>query len=101
MPDPNLRYEDPAPLEHSEARDIFRGADVNVISRTLVAAALHDDDREWVEEQCWQLADHSDPRVRGTAGLCLGHVARRFGAVRVVDSRQTPMRRPHSRPPRL
>ncbi len=45
----------------------------------LVALALHDDDGEWIEVACWRMADNADPSVRGTAGLCLGHVARRFG----------------------
>jgi hypothetical protein len=52
------------------------------VSRALVALALEDENGDWVEEQCLRLADHPDAGVRGTAGLCLGHVARRFGRVR-------------------
>jgi hypothetical protein len=51
------------------------------IADVLVALSLHDHDGAWIEEVCWRMADHPDPSVRGIAGLCLGHVARRFGVV--------------------
>jgi hypothetical protein len=60
----------------------FVGGDARAISYALVAIALNDDDGAWIEEQCWRMASHGDADVRGTAGLCLGHVARRFGVVR-------------------
>ena len=51
------------------------------IANVLVALAFHDEDGPWIEAVCWRRADHAEPSVRGTAGLCLGHVARRFGVV--------------------
>lgn len=82
MSPPHLRYEPPEPVDHDEALAIFAGKDCDLISQTIVGLALHDSEGEWVESQCWRLAEHSDPSVRGTAGLCLGHLARRFGCVR-------------------
>jgi hypothetical protein len=52
------------------------------LQRPSLGLALNDEDGDWVETQCWQLADHPDSGVRGTAGLCLGHIARRFRHVR-------------------
>lgn len=77
-----MGYEDPDPMDHDQALVVFAGEDSDLISRTIVGLALHDPDGEWVETQCWRLAEHRDPTVRGTAGLCLGHIARRFGHVR-------------------
>ena len=80
-----VRYEDPGPADRDEALATLEGDDPDLISLTLVRLALHDHDGQWVEEQCWRLADHRDPWVRGTAGLCLGHVARRFRTVRPLS----------------
>jgi hypothetical protein len=77
-----MRYEDPEPVEHGEAVVVFAGDDSDLISRTIVGLALHDPDGEWVEDHCWRLAEQADPAVRGAAGLCLGHIARRFGCIR-------------------
>jgi hypothetical protein len=81
-PPPELRYEDPGLPDRAEALAAFGGDDSFLISTMIVGLALYDPDGEWIEEQCWHLAGHSDPAVRGTAGLCLGHVARRFRKVR-------------------
>lgn len=51
------------------------------VSQGLVGLALSGDDRLALESLCWELAEHPDPGVRGTAGLCIGHIGRRFGAV--------------------
>ncbi|WP_229872097.1 hypothetical protein [Promicromonospora soli] len=47
----------------------------------LVGSALNDDDREFVEHWCVQVGTRADSgsQLLGLAGLCLGHVARRFG----------------------
>ncbi|MEU2395835.1 hypothetical protein [Streptomyces sp. NPDC007369] len=47
----------------------------------LVAIALNDDDREFVEHWCLEVGTRAVPGspLLGLAGLCLGHTARRFG----------------------
>lgn len=42
---------------------------------------LSGSDRLELEELCWEFAEHPDAAVRGTAGLCNGHIGRRFGLV--------------------
>ena len=77
-----LIFENPEPIGREQALAILGGNDSDRIADTLVALALHDPEGEWLEEVCWRMARHPDPSVRGLAGLCLGHVARRFGALR-------------------
>ncbi|MEV0362758.1 hypothetical protein [Nocardia fusca] len=47
----------------------------------LVGSALYDDDMEFVEHWCMQVGTRAVPGspLLGLAGLCLGHIARRFG----------------------
>ncbi|MFI9311399.1 hypothetical protein [Streptomyces triculaminicus] len=47
----------------------------------LVGSALNDDDREFVERWCMEVGMRAVPGspLLGLAGLCLGHIARRFG----------------------
>jgi hypothetical protein len=68
-------------MDRAAALSALDSGDPVAVSQALVAIALHDPDREWVEGECLRLASNNDPGVRGTAGLCLGHLARRFGAV--------------------
>ena len=74
-------FHNPGPLDREEATTALNSDDPALICNALVAVALNDDDAGWVEEQCWRLGSHPDADVRGIAGLCLGHVARRFGGV--------------------
>ena len=76
-----LVFDNPEPLDHESAEAVFATNDGVAISRALVGAALGDPDGDWIEIQCLRLAQHPDVAVRGLAGLCLGHVARRFGQV--------------------
>src|SRR3712207_2923395 len=84
MPAPRHTFTNPEPLGRPEALAALASDDVDEVQNALVAVALHEEDGRWIEEQCWRLANHPDVGVRGTAGLCLGHVGRRFG---VVDER--------------
>jgi hypothetical protein len=66
------------------ARGVSAGLESNdpaVVSSALVHLALIRDDRAAIESMCWTAASHADQGVRDTAGLCLGHVGRRFGVV--------------------
>jgi hypothetical protein len=77
-----MRYEDPQPLPHDEAEAVFASGDDTAICNALVGAALHDEDAAWVESWCLRLGGSHSADVRGLAATCLGHVARRFGAIR-------------------
>jgi hypothetical protein len=52
-----------------------------VAASTLVGSALNDDDGEFIEHWCVQVGTRAVPGspLLGLAGLCLGHLARRFG----------------------
>lgn len=71
-----LRYHQPEP-----SRDGLDDPDPFVVSTALVGHALTGDDRLELESMCRQLAEHADQGVRDTAGLCLGHIGRRFGEI--------------------
>jgi hypothetical protein len=47
----------------------------------IVAAALEEEDRQYVEAACIRLSTHQDEIVRGNAILGFGHLARRFGEI--------------------
>lgn len=80
-------FDNPGPVDRAHALAILEGSEDDRIASTLVALALHDPDGEWIEGVCWRMAEHPNRDVRGLAGLCLGHVARRFGAVRTYSWR--------------
>lgn len=52
-----------------------------VVSSSLVGLSLTGDDRQELESLCRRFTEHSDQGVRDTAGLCLGHIGRRFGVI--------------------
>jgi hypothetical protein len=66
---------------HEPSRDGFDDADPFVVSSSLVGLALTGEDRLELESMCRRFAEHSDQGVRDTAGLCLGHIGRRFGVI--------------------
>jgi hypothetical protein len=49
------------------------------IASMIIAAALEEEDREFVEQACVRLSAHADEVVRGNAILGFGHLARLFG----------------------
>ena len=85
-----MRYEDPPLPSHAEADNVLAAAlqgkpTTPSPNEMLVGLALHDADREYVEEWCVRIAERApDQLLRGLACLCIGsHLARRFGAVGV------------------
>jgi hypothetical protein len=52
-----------------------------VVTRSLLRAALHDPEREWVEEACITALSSSDISIRSAGVTGLGHLARRFGVL--------------------
>ncbi len=55
--------------------------DVEKLGPMIVAAALHEEDFDFVQRICIQLSSHSDEIVRGNAVLGFGHLARLFEAL--------------------
>jgi hypothetical protein len=79
-------FQNPPALPHPVVlaavnRGIDGGAGVPGAADALVGIALHDDDREFIEHCCMEIARRAEPGcpLLGLAGLCLGHAARRFG----------------------
>jgi hypothetical protein len=71
-----LEYEEPGSRGEG-----LEDSDPAVVSTALVALALTGEDRLELESMCVRFAMHGDQGVRDTAGLCLGHIGRRFGIV--------------------
>ena len=82
------RFENPAALPHDEVVAILNGALNDRLREhagadALVGIALYDDDREFIERCCLEVGRRAAPGspLLGLTGLCLGHVARRFGCL--------------------
>ena len=71
-----LEYDPAEPLSRSSAELIIASGRTPDVQHALVAVALHDSDVEWAAEVVVAAARSSDPSVRATAVLCLGHLAR-------------------------
>lgn len=76
MPPTKLQYEEPTPLTHEEALRILREGSGEEIEHALVAVALLDEDFDFGLSVVLRCATSEQPGVRGTAILCLGHLAR-------------------------
>jgi hypothetical protein len=76
-----MRYHDPEWRPHDEVEAIFASGSEEAICDALAAAALKDDDAEWIESWCVSLAESRSVAIRGLSATCLGHVARRFGEI--------------------
>ena len=72
-----MRYEPIKPVSRADAERAACSADVEVLLRTVLAVALHDE-LDWAEAFCERFARHPEPGVRGSALLGFGHLARRF-----------------------
>ena len=88
MHDRSLRFKDPPPLPHGVVVEVLNGAlsdrsQEAAAADALVGAALYDADREFVENCCLTVGTRAvaGSPLLGLAGLCLGHVARRFGCL--------------------
>jgi hypothetical protein len=80
------RFEDPPLLSHAVVVQALSEAFGDrsrepAAADALAGAALHDDDREFIESCCLAVGTQAvaGSPLLGLAGLCLGHVARRFG----------------------
>jgi hypothetical protein len=82
----HMTFHNPPALPHGEVaetleRAIEDRAHEAEAADALVGSALNDDDRAFVEYWCVQVGTRaaSGGPLLGLAGLCLGHIARRFG----------------------
>jgi hypothetical protein len=84
----DLRFENPPLLPHAIVVEVLNRALGDrsyepFAADALIGVALNDGDREFIECCCLEVgtgAAAGSPLL-GLAGLCLGHVARRFGYV--------------------
>jgi hypothetical protein len=76
-----MQYEEPAPLRHEEVLRILREGSGEEIERALIAVALLDENFDFGLSVVLQCAMSDQPSVRGTAILCLGHLARIHGRI--------------------
>lgn len=71
-----LLYKDPAPLTRQEVFHIMREGSEDDVANALVSVALLDEDFDFALSIVLRCAASNQPGVRGTAVLCLGHLAR-------------------------
>ena len=81
-------FDNPPGRGHDAASTVLEAALHNVAlegeaADVLVGLALHDDDQAFVEGWCIKLGKRLAPgsALLGLTGLCIGHLARRFGRV--------------------
>lgn len=74
-----MRYEEPQPIERSDAERAFASGDPAHITDALVRATHSDPDWMWLQKQCVRFLSSDSAEVRGLAATCLGHIARIHG----------------------
>jgi hypothetical protein len=72
-------YEQPKYEGAQALRDAIRVNNADVLAKTIIAAALYEEDFDVAYGACVQLSSHPEEIVRGNAILGLGHLARLFG----------------------
>lgn len=84
----DLRFEGPSGLPHDVVVETLERALGDRVHEpeaadVLVGSALNDDDRDFVERWCVEVGTRAvqGSPLLGLAGLCLGHIARRFGCL--------------------
>lgn len=76
-----MEYEGLEPIERDVAARAMASSNLDVTSNVLIRLALHDDDREWLEQTILPYLSNAHPWVRGNAAMALGHVARLHGRI--------------------
>ncbi|SCE84277.1 hypothetical protein [Micromonospora mirobrigensis] len=69
-------YYEPAPTSHETATDALAANDIDTLTDSMVALALHDPDWRWCQDFYLRLLDHPEEDVRASAAICLSHLAR-------------------------
>jgi HEAT repeat protein len=78
-----MKFDQPGPHSRELLKRELASNDQSRICRALIAAALHETDRLYVESLIIKFLSHADAYVRGIAALAAGHVARIHGALTV------------------
>jgi len=76
MSERTFEYVEPKPVERSAAERILKRGTPAEIERVLISVALHEQDVDWSYSVILGATAATDGGVRGTAILCLGHLAR-------------------------
>lgn len=71
-----MKYNEPRSRTRAELATDLDSGNATTIAAALTSAALHDNDRDFVEALIVKFVRHEDPWVRGVAALAAGHVAR-------------------------
>ena len=70
------RLEQPEPRSRDEASVDLSSGDPVRMAGALVAAALYENDRQYVESLIIKYLQHDDPWGRGASAIAAGHIAR-------------------------
>lgn len=73
---PERIYKPTPALDVSTIESALEKDDPEALLTVVLSAALHSDDRDFAEDVCVRLADHSHFNVRGNALLGFAHIAR-------------------------
>lgn len=93
-------YREPQDLGRADLARAWVDRDIARLREAIVAVALRDPDRAWVEDQLMTLMHDSDGSVRSVAALAVGHLARTHQAIdqaRLVPVLTGLLRDPHAR----
>jgi hypothetical protein len=71
-----MKYEQPRPRSRDELASDLSSDDPHRVATAIIAAALHENDRRYVEDLIVQLLEHPDAWVRGASAIAAGHIAR-------------------------
>lgn len=77
----SLQFSQPGPSDRQELEHAEQARDLSRLREAIVAVALGDPDRRWVEQKLLALTFDQDGSVRAVAALGLGHVARVHGSI--------------------
>lgn len=65
-------YEPVGRMSRDDAERTSGSAEPKMVSRAVIAVAVHDNDLEWAEACCERFSPHSDRGVRGSTLLGFG-----------------------------
>ncbi|WP_136518156.1 hypothetical protein [Cellulomonas telluris] len=95
-----LTYREPRDLGRADLARSLVERDIANLREAIVAVALRDPDRAWVEDQLMTLMHDSEGSVRSVAALAAGHLARIHHAIdqtRLVPALRSLLRDPDAR----
>jgi hypothetical protein len=76
MPYRNLKYHEPEPISKEKVLSVIKSGVIEEVQRTLVDMVFFEEDFDFALNVVLGCASSASPEIRGTAILCLGHLAR-------------------------